>query len=61
MAEGQGFEPWVPFWSTHTFQACQLNRSCNLPILDFEFAKLINLFHFKQANRILISSPGRIP
>jgi len=31
LAEGQGFEPWVPFWGTRTFQARQLNHSCNLP------------------------------
>ena len=26
-AERAGFEPAVPFWSTHTFQACSLNHS----------------------------------
>ena len=25
--EMAGFEPAVPFWSTHTFQACSLNHS----------------------------------
>ena len=31
-AERAGFEPAVPFWSTHTFQACSLNHSDISPI-----------------------------
>ena len=27
LAEREGFEPSIPFWSIHTFQACSLNRS----------------------------------
>ena len=30
-AERAGFEPAVPFWSTHTFQACSLNHSDTSP------------------------------
>ncbi len=30
-AEKAGFEPAVPFWSTHTFQACTLNHSVTSP------------------------------
>ena len=32
-AERAGFEPAVPFWSTHTFQACSLNHSDISPVL----------------------------
>ena len=27
MAEREGFEPSVPFWGTHAFQACTFNHS----------------------------------
>ena len=30
-AERKGFEPPVPFWSTHAFQACLLNHSSISP------------------------------
>ena len=33
-AERAGFEPAVPFWSTHTFQACSLNHSDISPVLS---------------------------
>ena len=33
LAERAGFEPAVPFWSTHTFQACSLNHSDISPIM----------------------------
>ena len=26
-AERKGFEPSIPFWSIHTFQACSFNHS----------------------------------
>jgi hypothetical protein len=31
MAERAGFEPAIPFWSIHTFQACALNHSATSP------------------------------
>ncbi len=31
-AEREGFEPSVPFCSTHAFQACQLSHSCTSPV-----------------------------
>jgi hypothetical protein len=31
LAESQGFEPWIPFWSIHTFQACSFDHSDNSP------------------------------
>ncbi len=31
MAEREGFEPSIPFWSMHAFQACALNRSAISP------------------------------
>src|SRR4051812_9404857 len=31
LAERGGFEPPVPFWSTHAFQACALNHSAISP------------------------------
>lgn len=30
-AERKGFEPLVPFWSTHAFQACAFDRSAISP------------------------------
>jgi hypothetical protein len=32
-AERQGFEPWVPFWDTHTFQACAFDHSATSPFI----------------------------
>ena len=31
LAEREGFEPSVPLWDTHAFQACTLNRSVISP------------------------------
>ena len=31
MAEGEGFEPSIPFWGIHTFQACAFNHSATPP------------------------------
>ena len=31
MAERQGFEPWVPFWGTLTFQASTFDHSVTSP------------------------------
>ena len=31
MADGQGFEPWLPF-GKHAFQACALDHSATHPI-----------------------------
>ena len=31
LAERQGFEPWVPFWSTHDFQSCLFSHSSISP------------------------------
>jgi hypothetical protein len=30
-ADGEGFEPSVPFWSTHAFQACPIDHSGTRP------------------------------
>ena len=30
-AERKGFEPLIPFWSIHTFQACLFNHSSTSP------------------------------
>jgi hypothetical protein len=30
-ADGEGFEPSVPFWSTHAFQACPIDHSGTHP------------------------------
>ena len=32
LAEREGFEPSIPFWSIHAFQACALDRSATSPI-----------------------------
>ncbi len=32
-AEREGFEPSVPFWGTHTFQACAFDHSAISPLL----------------------------
>lgn len=34
IAERKGFEPPVPFWSTHAFQACLLNHSSISPLFS---------------------------
>ena len=31
LADGEGFEPSVPFWSTHAFQACTIDHSVTHP------------------------------
>ena len=31
LADGEGFEPSVPFWSTHAFQACPIDHSGTRP------------------------------
>src|SRR5208282_3213237 len=31
MAEREGFEPSIPFWSMHAFQACAFNHSATSP------------------------------
>ena len=31
LAEGEGFEPSIPFWGIHTFQACAFNHSAIPP------------------------------
>ncbi len=33
LAEREGFEPSIPFWSIHAFQACALDRSATSPYL----------------------------
>ena len=43
-AEREGFEPPVPFWSTHAFQACQISHSCISPVLLL-FLQRTKLFH----------------
>ena len=40
-AESAGFEPAIPFWSIHAFQACAFDRSANSP-LTFSDAILPN-------------------
>ena len=35
LAERKGFEPLVPFWSTHTFQACALDQLGHLSVLNY--------------------------
>ncbi len=35
-AERVGFEPTVPFWSTHTFQACSFDHSDISPDRNFK-------------------------
>ena len=37
MADGEGFEPSVPF-GTHAFQACPIDRSGTHPKRAYEFA-----------------------
>jgi hypothetical protein len=32
VAERAGFEPAIPFWSIHTFQACSFNHSDTSPV-----------------------------
>ena len=32
MAERGGFEPPVPFWSTHDFQSCTIGQLCHLSV-----------------------------
>ena len=32
MADREGFEPSVPFWGTHTFQACSFDHSDTCPL-----------------------------
>jgi hypothetical protein len=46
LAESQGFEPWKPFWSLHTFQACAFDHSANSPdYFNFRVSlKLISIF-----------------
>ncbi len=36
LAERAGFEPAVPFWSTHTFQACPFNHSGTSPFINYK-------------------------
>jgi hypothetical protein len=31
LADGEGFEPSVPFWGTHAFQACTIDHSVTHP------------------------------
>ncbi|CCC99320.1 protein of unknown function [Azospirillum baldaniorum] len=31
LAEGEGFEPSIPFWGIHTFQACAFDHSATPP------------------------------
>ncbi len=31
-AEREGFEPSIPFWSIHTFQACSFDHSDTSPL-----------------------------
>ena len=31
LAEREGFEPSIPFWSMHAFQACAFNHSAISP------------------------------
>ena len=40
MADREGFEPSVPFWGTHAFQASQFNHSCTSPV-KLEFNNLL--------------------
>jgi hypothetical protein len=32
VADGVGFEPTIPFWSIHTFQACAFDHSATRPL-----------------------------
>ena len=41
IAERKGFEPLVPFWSTHTFQACSFDHSDISPFLSFQIRREI--------------------
>ena len=34
LADGEGFEPSVPFWGTHAFQACTIDHSVTHPKID---------------------------
>gem|GEM_PF-3164773 len=37
VAERRGFEPRIPFWSIHAFQACALSHSATSPD-QFDFS-----------------------
>ena len=41
IAERQGFEPRIPFWGIHAFQACLFNHSSTSP---FRGAKVKEVF-----------------
>ena len=43
IAERQGFEPRIPFWGIHAFQACLFNHSSTSP---FRGAKVEEVFGF---------------
>ena len=36
IAESQGFEPWIPFWGIHTFQACSFDHSDSSPFCGLQ-------------------------
>ena len=36
IAEGQGFEPRIPFWGIHAFQACLFNHSSTSPFFGVQ-------------------------
>jgi hypothetical protein len=38
LADGVGFEPTIPFWSIHTFQACAFDHSATRPLWTRERA-----------------------
>ncbi len=50
-AERQGFEPWIPFWSIHTFQACAFDHSAISPCVDITTGKFLFLFRRKNCEK----------
>ena len=55
VAERKGFEPLIPFWSIHTFQACSFDHSDISPFYRFKFGvKLQIIFVLKKYFRTKI-------
>jgi hypothetical protein len=55
LAEGKGFEPSIPLWSIHTFQACAFDHSATPLViipgkntLKNQTAKLLGKFSAKR-------------
>ena len=50
-AERRGFEPRIPFWGIHAFQACLFNHSSTSPY-GYRAAKVMVIFEIR--NKILL-------